>query len=374
MPAGPATSLRDALAATTEALCAIRSPIGHEAAICDEVERWARAGRGAVRRVKSSLVVAVDARDGGAGPQPGGGGARPTVALCGHLDTVPIHASDEGRFPRREGDRIVAPGSSDMKSGIAVAMALAERIPRAERFCDLLLVLYAREEGPFAENELGDVLREAPEVSRAALALCLEPTDGVVQLGCVGSIHASVTFSGQSAHSARPWQGRNAIHQAGALLAHLAERPPRDVVSGGLTFREVISATLIEGGRARNVVADRCTMNVNFRFAPDRSPDAAARELRALAERFGGEALVTDLAPACPAYADHPLVERLVARTGARVEPKQAWTDVARLSAAGVPAVNLGPGDTAQAHQAGEWVEIGAIERCYRSLERFLRT
>jgi succinyl-diaminopimelate desuccinylase len=368
------TAVRAALAARTEALCAIASPIGHEAALCDHVERWARPRFAEVRRVESSLVIAVDAPLAAATDARRAVADRPLVALCGHLDTVPIHASDEGRFPRREGDRIVAPGASDMKSGLAVAMELAERLPRAERFCDLLLVLYAREEGPYAENELGHVLREVPLVATASLAVCLEPTDAVLQLGCVGSIHATVTFTGRSAHSARPWQGENAVHKAGAFLAHLAGLSAREVTSGGLVFREVVSVTRIEGGRARNVVPDRCTLNVNLRFAPDRPLDVAAGELSALVARFGGEATITDLAPACPAYADHPLVRRVMARTGAAAEPKQAWTDVARLAAAGVPAVNFGPGATAQAHQAGEWVEIAAIERCYGMLEQFLRT
>ena len=299
---------------------------------------------------------------------------RPLLLLCGHLDTVPIHAQDEGRFPRREGDRLFAPGASDMKSGVAVALELAARLPRADRDLDLALVLYSREEGPFEENELGDLLREVPALPRAALAICLEPTDGVVQLGCVGSLHATVTFTGRAAHSARPWHGDNAVHKAGALLAHLAARAPREATSGGLVFREVLSVTRIDGGHARNVVPDRCTMNLNFRFAPDKSLDAAAEELRALVRGFGGEAEVTDRAPACPAYADHELVHRLLARTGVEAHPKQAWTDVARLAQAGVAAVNFGPGATSQAHQVGEWVELSAIARCYIALEAFLWT
>ena len=167
--------------------------------------------------------------------------------------------------------------------------------------------------------------------------------------------------------------GENAVHKAGAFLAHLAAQPPREASSAGLTYREVMSVTRIDGGRARNVVPERCALNVNFRFAPDKPLDAAAEELVALAGRFGGTAELTDLSPAAPSFADHPLVARLVERTGAAVEPKQAWTDVARLAAHGVPAVNFGPGATVQAHQQGEWVELAAIGRCYEALERFLR-
>ncbi|BDG02771.1 succinyl-diaminopimelate desuccinylase [Anaeromyxobacter oryzae] len=374
--------LAEALARRTEALCAIESPIGHERVICDHAEAWAR-GRGfGVRRIKDSLVVEVDGAPASSGSPPSspaaaggegrGEGDRPRIALCGHLDTVPIHDADKGRPPRREGGRLVAPGSSDMKGGVALAMELAERLPRAARFADLVLVLYAREEGPFLENELGDVLRAPGALSGIDLALCLEPTDNVLQLGCVGSIHGTFVFEGRSAHSARPWQGANAVHAAGALLAELHGRVPREAVSGGLVFREVASVTRIDGGRARNVVPDRCTLNVNFRFAPDKTLDAAARELVALGARFGAKVELTDLSPACPAYADHPLVKRLLERAGIAAEPKQAWTDVARLAQAGIPAANLGPGATAQAHQQGEWLELAALERGYRILEKFL--
>ncbi len=346
------------------------SVIGSERALCDEVEAWARPRAAAVHRVKDSLVIRLDGP--ATAPPAPGEARRPLVLLCGHLDTVPVHEADRGRPPRREGGRLVALGSSDMKGGLAVMMEVAERLPRAARFCDLVLVMYAREEGPFLENELGDVLREASELRGADLALCLEPTDNLLQLGCVGSIHATFTFEGRSAHSARPWQGANAVHAAGPLLAELHARAPRQAVSGGLVFREVTSVTRIEGGRARNVVPDRCALNVNFRFAPDKALDDAAAELVALGERFGARVTLTDLSPACPAYADHPLVRRLLDRTGIGAEPKQAWTDVARLAAAGIPAANLGPGATSQAHQVGEWIELAALERGYRILERFL--
>jgi succinyl-diaminopimelate desuccinylase len=275
--------------------------------------------------------------------------------------------------PHRDGDRLVALGSSDMKSGLAVMMELAERLPRDERAFDLVLVFYSREEGPFEENELADVLREVPALRESSLAICLEPTSNKLQLGCVGSIHATLTFQGRAAHSARPWQGANAVHAAGPLLAHLASLPPREAVSGGLAFREVMTVTRIEGGRARNVVPDRCTLNLNYRFAPDKSLDVAVEDVKALAERFGADVVFTDLSPSCPAYADHPLVQRLVSRTGAAVEPKQAWTDVARLAAAGIPAVNFGPGSPEQAHQAGECLELPQLARCYELLAEWMR-
>ena len=347
----------------TEALLRGGVAIGHEAELCDRLEAWAR-GRGlAARRVKNSLVVEVD------GPP---SADRPRVALCGHLDTIPVPEADLGKAPRQRG----GPSRRDRRlrheGRRRGAARLSERLPRAARFFDLVLVLYAREEGPYLENELGDVLAVPGALPDVALAVCLEPTDNVLQLGCVGSIHGTFVFEGRSAHSARPWQGDNAVHLVGGLLAELGARAPREAVSGGLVFREVASVTRIEGGRARNVVPDRCVLNVNFRFAPDKAVEAAARELVALGERHGARVELTDLSPACPAYADHPLVQRLLERTGVAAEPKQAWTDVARLAAHGIPAVNFGPGATAQAHQQGEWVETAALARGYRLLEQFL--
>lgn len=359
------TGIAEALARRTEALCARLSPIGHEQELADDVEAWARPRFAGVERVLNSVVVRVDPA------QQAGGAARPLVALCGHLDTVPVHEEDR-RPPRREGGRIVAPGASDMKGGVALMMELAERLPRAARFCDLVLVLYSREEGPYLENELGEVLREPSRVGRPDLALCLEPTDNVLQVGCVGSVHGTFTFHGRAAHSARPWHGENAVHKAGALLVDLAGRRPREARSGGHVFTEVMSATRIEGGRARNVVPDRCAVNVNFRFAPDKTLEQAADELRELGGRHGAEVELVDLAPACPAFGDHPLVRRLLERTGVAAEPKQAWTDVARLAAHGIPAANLGPGATSQAHQRGEWIEQDALARGYALYEQFL--
>jgi len=260
-----------------------------------------------------------------------------------------------------------------MKGGLAVMMALAEDLPRAERFCDLVLVFYAREEGPYAENELQVLLDRPGLLAGVDLALCLEPTDNALQLGCVGSMHATFTFRGRAAHSARPWQGENAVHRAGKLLAELDARTPREVVSGGLVYREVLSCTRIEGGRARNVVPDRCTMNLNFRFAPDRTVEDAAAELEALATTHGAACEITDRSPACPAFGDHPLVRRLAERARLPESAKQAWTDVARLAAHGIPAANLGPGSTAQAHQQGEWVEVAELARGYEAYAAFLR-
>jgi succinyl-diaminopimelate desuccinylase len=348
------------LAERTLGLCRIPSPIGQEAALADFVEAWARAhfAPNEVLRRSHSLVL-------GRTDDP-----RPSLALVGHLDTVPPHEQDGP--PRLEGDRVYGRGASDMKGGLAVMMALAEALPRAELPLNLLFVLYEREEGPFEESGLGPLLDEVAGLRRVKLAIALEPTDGAVQVGCVGSVHATLRFAGKSAHSARPWQGQNAIHLAGPLLAELLGRSPREVEEGGFRFFEVFSITRAQGGRARNVVPDAFELNLNYRFAPGKTLEQAQQDVRALVAGRA-EVTFTDLAPSGRVCAHNPWLRRLLEVSGAQAQAKQAWTDVARLSAAGIDAVNFGPGETAQAHQANESAPIAPLWDCYRALERLAR-
>jgi succinyl-diaminopimelate desuccinylase len=350
----------DELAERTLALCRIRSPLGEE----DEIASYV-AGETGGERIGNAVVCG------------GAGSGKPVVLLAGHLDTVPLQ---EGDFPaRRQGGRIYGRGASDMKGALAVMIELWRRLDRASLPVELVQIYYDREEGPIADNGLAPLLSRRPDLRKASLALCLEPTDLSLQLGCCGSMHATFAFQGRSAHSARPWQGENAIHKAGALLSWLLSQKPREVrvVAGrggdDLVFREVVSATRIGGFSGRNVVPALCELNLNFRFAPGRSLPGAEDELQEIARRFGATCTVTDRAPSGPAVVDNPLLLELRALTAVKVEPKQAWTDVAQLAAHGIPAANFGPGEQAQAHQKGESCGEAALLRGYQMLERFLR-
>lgn len=326
-------------------LCRIPSPIGEERAICDAVaSRVASAPiAGAIRRYGDSIVVPVTRGTGG-----------PRVALAGHLDVVRTAHDGPARV---EGDRVFGAGASDMKSGLALMLDLIEHDLAACRGVDLTLVFYAREEGPYLENELGPVLEADTELRGVDLAVCMEPSDNKLSLGASGSIHATVTFEGRTAHSARPWQGENAIHKAGPFLTELGMLAPREVTLDGLVYRGVISATLAQGGRGRNIVPDAFEINLNCRFPPDQTLDEAQRAIEAL---VGGRATLAfrDLSPSAPPFATHPLVAALRDAGVVAVEPKQAWTDVARFATLGIPAVNFGPGENAQAHQRNEWTSI----------------
>lgn len=342
-------------------LVRIASPIGHEGAIADWVEAWARThfAPEAIRRVSHSLVL-------GRLDDP-----RPAVALVGHLDTVPAHAAPNP--PRIEGERLFGLGSSDMKGALAVMMGLVETLPLATLPVNLLLVFYEREEGPYLESGLGPLFEKAPELKKVAFAVAMEPTDGAVQVGCVGSLHATLRFEGQAAHSARPWQGRNAIHAAGSVLADLEHRAPVEVSFGGFTYREVMSATLAKGGSARNVVPAAFEVNLNYRFAPGKTVEQAEDDVRhVVADRCQVD--ITDAAPSGRVCADSPYFKRLVAASGRSAEAKQAWTDVARLSAWGIDAVNFGPGETAQAHQVGEGCSVPALAQSAETLAKLLNS
>jgi succinyl-diaminopimelate desuccinylase len=337
-------------------LCRIPSPIGEEKELCDAVSE--RVGRlplaGAIRRYGHSIVVPLVR-----------GTGKAHVVLAGHLDVVrTVHDAPA----RIEGDKLYGAGAADMKSGLALMLELAER--RERPAVDVTLVFYAREEGPFAENELGPVLEQDPDVKRADLAIALEPSDNKLQLGCGGSLHATVAFQGRTAHSARPWQGENAIHKARGLLARLSALEPVTENVDGLEWKNVISATMASGGRARNVIPDRFELNLNHRFGPETTVEVAKANIERL---VAGEAEVTfpDLAPSAPPSRHHPLVAALAESGVLAIEPKQAWTDVARFHAAGVPAANFGPGTQAQAHQRNEWTHLPGLEVGRAILGRF---
>ena len=354
-----AASLSASLAQTLLELTSIASPIGEERALCDHVAaRLAkRFAASAITRFQDSLIVHANARPGA-----------PRIALVGHLDVVRTQHDGPARI---DGQRLYGAGAADMKSGLALMIELVERLELRALPCDLTLVFYEREEGPFAENVLGPMLATFEQLRQFDLAICLEPSDNRLQLGCMGSLHATVTFAGRTAHSARPWEGENAITKAAAFLAELGARVPNEVTVDGMLFKEVMSPTLASGGRSRNVVPDKFELNLNYRFAPGKTPEQALDELLGL---VAGRAHVepTDLSPAGRPHRAHPLVQKLIEAGVKTVERKQAWTDVARFDQIGVPAVNFGPGLNAQAHQPNEYTDLPLLAEGYSILEKFL--
>jgi succinyl-diaminopimelate desuccinylase len=291
---------------------------------------------------------------------------KPLVLLAGHTDTVPAQGNLPGRI---EGGAVVGLGASDMKGGLAVMIELGRWAAETELAYDLGLLFFPREELGPAENPLPGLFERTGVVDEAQLVICLEPTDNTLQLGCLGNLNARAVFEGKSAHSARPWLGVNAIKLAFEGLQQVLSAEPRDVDIDGLVFREVISVTQLNAGIATNVIPARAEAIINFRYAPDRTPESAVERVR---ELVGSDVEILANSPPAHVALRSPLVEQLRAAGDFEVQPKQAWTNVADFAARGLDAINLGPGGTRYAHAVDERVEISELERTYAALQRFL--
>jgi succinyl-diaminopimelate desuccinylase len=296
------------------------------------------------------------------------------VVLAGHTDTVPVNGNAGARV---DGDTLWGLGSCDMKGGLAVFLDLACTVESPA--VDVTYVFYACEEVALEDNGLRTLLASRPELLAADAAILGEPTGGLVEAGCQGSMRVSARFGGVRAHTARPWMGRNAIHRLGAVVAALASYEERRVVLNGCEFREALQAVAVSGGVAGNVVPDAAELVLNHRYAPDRTPDEALAHVLSVLSGGGFDAddasdsyeLLDDAAPAPPAL-DHPLLAALVASTGQPARAKLGWTDVSFFSAAGIPATNFGPGDPNLAHTRDEHVDRASIESVHAAVHRLL--
>ncbi|WP_458781525.1 succinyl-diaminopimelate desuccinylase [Arthrobacter sp. D3-16] len=369
---GPSTlplDLRQDVALLTAAIMDVNSVSGQETVLADAVEA-------ALLTIPELHVV----RDGDSIIARTELGNAERVILAGHLDTVPL--------PLAEGSRGTVPsswesgvpgegvlygrGATDMKGGVAVQLALAATMfdggaaPRR----DVTFVFYDHEEVEAVKSGLARLVRNHGHLLDGDFAILLEPTDGTVEGGCNGTSRFEATTVGEAAHSARAWMGSNAIHAAAPILARLAAYEPATVNVDGLEYRESLNAVKISGGTAGNVIPDRCVVEINYRFAPDKTPDEAEAVVRELLEGF--DVVRTDAAAGARPGLQHPAAASFVAAVGAEPKPKYGWTDVARFSELGIPAVNFGPGDALLAHKDNEHVHADAIRKCLQALQDWL--
>jgi succinyl-diaminopimelate desuccinylase len=338
----------------TIALVDVESVSGGERDIADLIERavspvpWLD-----VWRSHNSIVARTDF------------GRAERVVIAGHIDTVPVNRNLPSRL---DGDLLYGLGSCDMKGGVAVSLLLAAGLDAPSR--DVTYVFYEAEEVEADRNGLGLIAAERPELLAADFAVLMEPSNAGVEAGCQGTLRVDVTTTGKRAHSARAWNGVNAIHGAGAILDRLTRYSPRQPVIDGLTYREGLNAVAIEGGVAGNVVPDACTVSVNYRFAPDRSEVEAAAHIREVFDGF--ELVVVDSAPGALPGLDRPAAAAFLEAVGGPARPKFGWTDVSRFSALGIPAVNFGPGDPELAHAQAEHVPVDQLRRCLAQMIAWL--
>jgi len=295
------------------------------------------------------------------------------VIIAGHLDTVPL----AGNLPSRLVDgpdgqpMLWGRGTVDMKGGIAVMLHVATAVTAPSR--DVTWIFYDCEEVEAARNGLGRLAAAHPELLSGDLAVLMEPTNGLVEGGCQGTLRFAVTTRGVAAHSARGWLGSNAIHAAAPVLARVVEVQPMfgEVEVDGLTYREGLNITMIDGGVAGNVIPDRCVVQVNYRFAPSVGVAAAEAKMRSLFDGLGDFELL-DASPGARPGLDRPVGQAFVSVVGVAVGPKYGWTDVARFSALGVPAVNYGPGDPSLCHADNEAIPLAQVQTCALALARWL--
>ncbi len=340
--------------ALTAAIVDIPSVSGSEGRLADEIEETLR-----------PLAHLTVHRDGDAVLARTSLGRPSRVVLAGHVDTVAIA---DNLPSRQHGDRLYGCGTSDMKAGVAVMLRLAGAICAPRR--DVSYLFYDNEEGEASRNGLGRIASQCRDWLDADLAVLMEPTSAKVEAGCQGTLRALVLVPGRRSHSARSWLGDNAIHLTGAVLDRLAAYRGRRVEIDGMEYREGLNAVRIEGGVAGNVVPDRCTVTVNFRFAPDRSEAGALEHVQDVLAPY--ECVLTDSAPAAPPGLSAPEVAEFIAAVGQQPVAKYGWTDVARFSQLGIPALNYGPGNPDLAHTREEHVEIPRIAECERLLRAYL--
>lgn len=343
--------------ALTAALVDIPSESRDEARIADEVEAALREQTSGFEVIRNGNAVLARTSLG-----------RPSrVLLAGHLDTVPVADNLPSRFA---GGELHGCGTADMKSGDAVFLHLAATV--AEPAHDLTLVMYDCEEIDSSANGLGRIERELSDWLTADVAILGEPTAGYIEAGCQGTLRVVVSAAGTRAHSARSWLGDNAIHKLGAVLDRLAAYQARRVDIDGCEYREGLSAVRIDGGVAGNVIPDAASVTVNFRFAPDRSVDAALAHVHEVLDGLDVAIELTDSAAGALPGLSQPAAKALVEAAGGHVRAKYGWTDVSRFAALGIPAVNFGPGDPNLAHRRDERVAVAAITAAVDMLRQYL--
>ena len=351
-----AIDLSKNLVELTMDLCNIESVSGSEQQLADAIEKALSLPHLSVLRDGNAIVASTNT-------------AKPRVLIAGHIDTVPVANNLPAQLHHFEREQvIVGRGSVDMKGGVAVMLKLAAELENAKY--DISWIFYDNEEVDSAKNGLGRLAKNHPDLLMGQFAVLCEPTSALVEGGCNGTLRAIIRTRGVKAHSARPWMGDNAIHKAAPILEILSAFEPQTIEVDGLDYRESLNAVSVRAGIAGNVIPDLCEVEVNYRFAPSKDADSAKRQIEEVFHGF--EVEFVDVARgARPGLETEPAKQFLVA-TGTTARPKYGWTDVARFSALGIPAVNYGPGDPSLAHADNENLPVGHLFDVEKGLRSWL--
>ncbi|RXZ67837.1 succinyl-diaminopimelate desuccinylase [Agromyces albus] len=356
--AWPALDLTADSVAITQAICDIPSVSGHETLLADLiVDALAEASHLEIVRDGDTVVARTNL------------GRERRVVIAGHIDTVPINDNLPTRFETIAGEPFLwGRGTVDMKAGVAVQLKLALELVAPA--VDVTWMWYDHEEVSAELNGLGRLARHRPDLFEGDFAILGEPSNGQVEGGCNGNLRVELRAYGLRAHSARSWVGENAIHKLVPALDRLAAYEAETIDVDGLAYREGLNAVGITGGIAGNVIPDEAMLHVNYRFAPNRTVAEAIDLIKEMFPEY--ELTVVDEAEGARPGLDAPLAQQFVRAVGGEAKPKYGWTDVARFSALGIPAVNYGPGDPLKAHADDERVSVDQILSCERALRAWL--
>lgn len=319
-------------------------------------------------------------------------GDKPGIVLSGHTDVVPVDgqnwASDPFKAVRR-GDRIYGRGACDMKSYLAVVLAMAPRFAAANLKAPVHFALsYDEEVGCVgARGLLEDLARNG---IRPAGAVIGEPTGMQPVIAHKGKRSYQCCVRGKEAHSALTPQGVNAIEYAARIIGyirHMAERmrdcEPRDY--GFDVPFTTLQTGVISGGIAGNIVPRECIFQFEFRYLPGADPDALEREIRDYAERvILPEMQRTDPAtgisfetkaeiPGLDTAEDEEVTRLAQALSRSKSVSKVAYaTEGGLFQRAGIPAIICGPGSIEQAHKPDEYVAIEQVLKCEEFMRRLM--
>lgn len=342
----------------TREICDIDSVSDREGPLADLIERTARSLEHLTVSRHGDTIVARTTL-----------GRAQRVVIAGHIDTVPINENLPTRFETVDGiDYLWGRGTVDMKAGVAVQLKLAAELTDPK--VDITWIWYDHEEVSESKNGLNKLSQSDPQLLAGDFAILCEPTRSEIEGGCNGNLRAEIRTRGLRSHSARSWVGDNAIHKAAPILNILADYEAEQIEVDGLVYREGLNAVGVTGGIAGNVIPDECMVHINYRFAPSKSGEDAVAHIH---ELFGDyEIEIVDLAVGARPGLDAPIAQQFVAAVGGTPMPKYGWTDVARFSRLGVPAINYGPGDPMKAHADDERVPLQQITDCERGLRAWL--
>jgi acetylornithine deacetylase len=302
-----------------------------------------------------------------------GGGA--SLMLNAHLDTVNVDGMERPHEPVVRDGRLYGRGAYDMKGGLAAIMAAGAAAARDGLAGDVIVTAVADEE--HASEGIQSVLRRW----RADACIVTEPTHLRACVAHRGFVWAQVETRGRAAHGSRPDLGVDAIVGMAPALAGIPALQRR--LQGRphpLLGAASLHASLIAGGQELSSYPERCALEIERRTLPGETAAAIEGEIEDVLARarsrepaLDANARVTLVREPFEIAPDAEIVRAVRAAGGAvtgrevEVVGHTAWMDAAILSAAGVPTVVFGPGG-AGAHAVEEWVDLGEVEQCARTL------